>query len=259
MYTFETRIEYFNKALLASVLAHLFFFYYVFFHMTADFEDLPPMVVYSISIEGSENKGGIAQVAKDDKVDKAPPKLIQNQPEIKKEEKKEEEVLVDKALSTPSPKPTTKPTPKPKASPKPADNPKDNSKKYQEAMQRYLGESTNAGGQGFGSAGKTAGKGMGGGVVKPPEWFKYKESLEFHIKQGWNWHESRTELIATVSYEMKPDGQLFNIKLVKSSGNSLFDESVVRAVNKANPVPAPKPEFYNDFKAVLMDFKPESF
>ena len=129
-------------------------------------------------------------------------------------------------------------------------------KSYEEALQRYSGESTNAGGQGFGSTGQ-GGKGMGGGVQKPPEWHRYARVLEAYIKEGWNWHDRKASILASTSFKISKQGIISNIRLVESSGNPLFDDSVLRAISKASPVPAPPPRFYEDFKFIVMDFKPE--
>jgi len=126
---------------------------------------------------------------------------------------------------------------------------------YQQAMQRYLGESTDAGGKGFGGDGR-GGKGMGGGLVRPPEWFLYKDLLESYIKRGWNWFDPTAALQTTVTFEISQAGEISNIKLLRSSGNAPYDESVLRAISKASPVPAPPPMFYNDFKFVELDFEP---
>jgi hypothetical protein len=88
------------------------------------------------------------------------------------------------------PKPT--PTPEPKKTPEKTQKavqkkPEDLESQYQRAMQRYLGESTDAGGQGFGAA-RIGGSGMGGGVVKPPEFFQYRALLIREVKSGWQWY-----------------------------------------------------------------------
>lgn len=128
---------------------------------------------------------------------------------------------------------------------------------YQQAMQRYLGPSTDAGGYGFGGDGR-GGSGMGGGVLRPPEWFIYKEQLETHVRKGWKWHQPASQLQAVVKFRISPSGVISDIKMSASSGNALFDQSVVRAVSKASPVPIPPQQFYDDFKYVEIDFNPAS-
>lgn len=131
----------------------------------------------------------------------------------------------------------------------------DVNKEYQRAMQRYLGNSSDAGGTGFGAA-KLGGNDMGGGIVKPREFFIYLETLKARLKENWSWFDRTSALIATVEIEISPEGEISSAKIRNSSGNSLFDQSILRAVNEANPVPPPPRNVYNDFKLVNIVFDP---
>ena len=130
----------------------------------------------------------------------------------------------------------------------------DVNKELQKAMQRYLGNSVNAGGQGFGAA-KTGGNDMGGGIVKPREFFIYMSLLKDKVKSGWRWPYN-DGLIATIEFYISPQGVISSPKIIKSSGNSQFDDSVIRSVLQANPLPPPPPTVYNDFRQVNMIFDP---
>ena len=184
-----------------------------------------------------------------------------------------------KVEKTPTPKPTPKkepkPTPdakskeaeskKPKATPKPtksAESKKPAKPNYQDAIQKYLGESSDAGGSGFGSAGTGAGTGFGGGTQRPPAWFTYIDDLTEHIKRGWNWHDQSRRLYSVIGMKIARDGTLSKIRLVESSGNSKYDDSVLRAVRKANPVPPPLAQLYaaygRDFDNFEIGFEPDS-
>jgi colicin import membrane protein len=129
-------------------------------------------------------------------------------------------------------------------------------KRLQSALQRYIGESTEAGGQGFG-AGRVGGTGMGGGVVVPPEVIAYKKLILARIKDAWRWFDPNSSLINQVVFEIEADGRTKNVHVVKSSGNSGFDDSVIRAVMKASPLPPPPPNVYEKFfKSVRVTFDP---
>lgn len=179
----------------------------------------------------------------------------------------QEEKPTPKPKATPKPTPKLKPTPKPRPKPKPKATPKKTppkpkepsvdelNKRLQRAVQRYVGESTDAGGEGFG-AGRLGGNRMGGGVVRPPEFFVYKETLERSVKSGWHWHDSNAALIAQIEFTILPDGRLTGIELAVSSGNPQYDQSVVRAVSKASPVPPPPSAVYQFFRRVRMFFDP---
>ena len=117
----------------------------------------------------------------------------------------------------------------------------------------YDGESANAGGTGIGAA-ALGGKGMGGGTLASIEFIAYRNSLENHIKQGWRWMEGGKRLRAQVIMQISPSGVIDDAKVVGSSGNSYFDDSVLRAVQKASPVPVPPEKLYEQFKEVRITF-----
>ena len=50
------------------------------------------------------------------------------------------------------------------------------------------------------------------------------------------------------------NGVLQNVRLERTSGNGNFDDSVMRAVQKASPVPAPPAKFYSAFQDVRIIF-----
>ena len=245
-------------------------------------------IVYSITLEGGAKLGGMAQVAttsKDTPV--APPKNVTGGEEVKdlqtkqtKEDtpkekdaeislaEKEKEKEKEKVQPTPKVEPTkvaTKQVEKEapvkndkdskKASKTKEAPPADVNKDYQKALQRYMGESSEAGGQGFGAA-KIGGKGMGGGVVMPPEFFTYRQVLRNKVKSGWTWYNTAAALNTWVTFEIALDGTVSNVAVVESSGNREYDESVLRALYKASPLPPPPTSVYQYFKAVKMSFDP---
>ncbi|MGI6680798.1 MAG: cell envelope integrity protein TolA [Bdellovibrionota bacterium] len=128
--------------------------------------------------------------------------------------------------------------------------------KLQKALQRYLGESSDAGGVGFGAAKVTGGDGMGGGVVRPPEFFEYKDVLVKHIKANWNWFDTSKPYKAQVQMSIDPKGNITKHSITTSSGNGRFDQSLLRAIEKSSPVPAPPSNVYEFFKDVRVIFDP---
>jgi len=280
------RDDEFRTGLYASVFGHVVLAFLVFFKVLPDFGDLPEPVVYSISIEGGKSLGGKSQVPKDDKPSPiAPVKNVaadtqaetKPQPDLPKtapEKEPVDDAEVSTAETKPTPKPTAKPTPAktppPKATPAPpkkddkaikAKETKKSSgdeidKNYQAAMQRYLGESSDAGGKGFGAA-RVGGSGMGGGVVRPPEFFVYEKIVRSRIKEAWRWYDSNVSLITVIAFDIEPDGVIKNVRLVKTSGDSSYDESVMRAAMKASPLPTPPKSVYEQyFKSVRITFDP---
>ena len=252
-----------SHALALAVLAGMF---------APKWNDFAPAVIYSVTLEGGKSLGGVSQVPKDDKEQSvAPPKKVSGAEEeaqlkaakdaevsLAEKRKAEEEKrrLEKKKLEEQKKKEEEKKKLEEKKKQEKKPNITDINKRLNAAMQRYSGESTDAGGQGFGS-GALGGKKMGGGVVRPPAFFLYRDQLKSHIKQGWRWFDTSAELLAIVEFEIKPDGTLDHINLVQGSGNGPYDESVLRAVYKASPVPPPPAEVYEQFfKSVTMRFDP---
>jgi colicin import membrane protein len=87
----------------------------------------------------------------------------------------------------------------------------------------------------------------GGGIVRGLEFIMYTEQVKRRVKESWIVTEKKPGLIATVRFGVQPDGEVFAIELVKRSGDRAFDESVVRAVNKANPLPPPPQTYQQEF------------
>jgi len=253
-----------------SVILHGILLYCLAFGIGFDLDRIGAPIVYSISLEGGETLGGLAQVPKREESSVAPPKNVSAEAvESRQEAVEKPEVVLpaEKKKEPVKPKPVekkieaSKPPPKPepkKAQPKP--QPKqptaaDINKDYQRAMQRYLGESTEAGGKGFG-AGAVGGRGMGGGVQRPPEFFTYRQILRDRVKQGWKWYDTSAALVTWVTFDIAPDGTISNVEVAEASGNRVFDDSVVRAVVKASPLPPPPSVVYADFRSVRMSFDP---
>ncbi len=121
---------------------------------------------------------------------------------------------------------------------------------------QYEGESVNAGGEGFGAA-RLGGQAGGGGTLAPYAKVAYQNELQQHVKSGWRWMSRATRLRTLVRVKIQPSGEVSDVRVEQSSGNSNFDDSVVRAVRKASPVPPPPKEFYNDFSDVRFWFDSE--
>ncbi len=133
-------------------------------------------------------------------------------------------------------------------------------KKLQDAIKnaarRYEGESADAGGTGFGAA-RLGGKGMGGGTLQSAEFIAYQSELKRHIKSGWHILPGKDKLRAQVLLSMLPDGTVRNAEVVGSSGSAPFDESALRAVYKASPLPVPPQGLYEQFREVRITFDSE--
>jgi colicin import membrane protein len=55
-----------------------------------------------------------------------------------------------------------------------------------------------------------------------------------------------------------PGGEVLNVKLKRSSGNSAYDAAVERAIFKAQPLPPPpEPLRFGDFRELNLKFRPK--
>lgn len=71
---------------------------------------------------------------------------------------------------------------------------------------------------------------------------RYTAAIKHAVRVHWLKPQGlQTEKIATEFYlTVAPDGTVIHVKVVRSSGNSAFDQSAVTAINQASPLPVPK-------------------
>jgi colicin import membrane protein len=77
------------------------------------------------------------------------------------------------------------------------------------------------------------------------------------VKSGWTNAAVRPGLVAKVRFQIAPDGNVTGIRLEQPSGDTAFDGSVVRAVQRANPLPPPPARYANDFRDFIIEFHSE--
>lgn len=268
--------------LVFSVIGHISIAMIILIAGNLGFKEFPQQIIYSVTLEGGKRLGGITQVPKSDKSQIAPPKIIEEQPQEKtkaevKETKPEEKPKEEPKKELPKEekaevsiadkkKEEIKPTVAPSVAPKKGSDKDvkgqkepslaDINKQLQSAVQRYTGESTDAGGEGFGS-GALGGNGMGGGIVRPPEFFIYRDLLKKHITSGWRWADPKASLKAVITFRLSINGEISDVDVEFSSGNREFDNSALRAVERANPAPRPPENVYQWFNEVRLIFDPK--
>jgi periplasmic protein TonB len=100
----------------------------------------------------------------------------------------------------------------------------------------------------------TAGKGYGigsgtgsMGIQQDPEFLLYYQSVQDKIKKAWTFLGGSNDLTATVDFSIGPDGTLTSAKIGESSKDAAFDDSVIRAIKRAAPFPAPPPKYRDQF------------
>jgi colicin import membrane protein len=99
--------------------------------------------------------------------------------------------------------------------------------------------------------------GSGGGIVKGVEFLVYRNRMLQLIKEHWTWVGKRTDLEVTVRFGIKENGEIVGLRLVQPSGDLSYDDSVLRAVRTANPLPPPPENYRKDFMDVQLIFRPK--
>lgn len=89
---------------------------------------------------------------------------------------------------------------------------------------------------------------------------KYKGLILEAISQNWLVPPGTDpKLSCQLFIELGNKGKVTNVRVMKSSGNSLLDRSAVAAVYKASPLPSPSDqEAYKAFKSFSLTVKPEN-
>jgi|GEM_PF-1043287 len=79
------------------------------------------------------------------------------------------------------------------------------------------------------------------------------------VSRNWNKPASvQRGITAKVAVRLTSSGEVVSAELIRSSGNSVFDRSVVNAVYKASPLPIPQERGVNErFRELDLNFNPE--
>jgi colicin import membrane protein len=98
---------------------------------------------------------------------------------------------------------------------------------------------SNAPKPGGGDGMEGGGQGIGGGPMA-----LYQMEVEAKIKRNWNYPVmDKQKLEAVVVLTVKQDGTILKSRMEKRSSDTMFDESVLKAIERSNPLP-PFPESY---------------
>jgi colicin import membrane protein len=136
----------------------------------------------------------------------------------------------------------------------------DRAKNRTEAAQKSAkAEVLSAGsGEGDGAAGLgNGGRGSPTGVVKGMDFIIYQNRMLATIKENWAWvGQQRSNLRVVVQFGIKENGEIVGLRIVQPSGDPSYDESVLRALKKSNPLPAPPENYRKDFADLEISFRP---
>ena len=112
-------------------------------------------------------------------------------------------------------------------------------------------------GEGVGGSALGANGRGGPGIVKGMDYVIYQNRMLSTIKNNWVWVGPRSKIKVVVQFNIKDSGEIVGLKIAQSSGNSSYDDSVLRAVRKSSPLPALTENIRNGFSEVELAFRPE--
>lgn len=228
----------------------------------------PPVTVYTVKIVDPDALGG--RLTKGEIHPEAPPVGV-TQPAPKEEAKPPPpEPKVEEKKPEPKPelkveeKKPVEAKPKPEATPKRSKEEQTRSardREIQEAIKRVgeKGKGKQASGlggveEGKGAALGTGGDGAGGGILTGLDFIIYKNRVEAIIKKNWTWVGANPDLTIRVGFRIGDDGQIADLHVVGRSGDSSFDESVLRAIRISSPLPPPPEKYRQTFASYVLEF-----
>jgi colicin import membrane protein len=87
---------------------------------------------------------------------------------------------------------------------------------------------------------------------------RYIPIIQQKVDRNWTRPSGLKGLNAGVRVRLTPNGEVISAKVVRSSGNPVFDRSVENAVLKASPLPIPRERGVNDkFRDIQFNFDPD--
>ena len=246
-------------AIAFTLFIHLLVFGLLVFSWSTDpsFHKAPviPPHVKATMVEKSKQKK--APVAKPTPEKKPAPK-----PKPKPVEKpKPKPVEKPKPAEKPKPKPATKPKPKPEPKPAPKPDPKPVIPEIEEtSLEEMLADEEIEMDRPPEKAADEAEDAASNADQSDVEVASYSDAIRAAVKQRWRipgTYRGRDDLKATVRIKAIPGGEVLDVSVVKTSGYPQFDESVIKAVQLASPLPVPTGALFDkEFRSFLMEFEP---
>ncbi|HWP65661.1 MAG TPA: cell envelope integrity protein TolA [Candidatus Limnocylindria bacterium] len=115
------------------------------------------------------------------------------------------------------------------------------------------GEGTAGGGPGGRVLGD-GGDGRGGGRVKGLEWFAYRQRVIDTVKERWSNAIKRPGLLTTVRFRIARDGTVSGVQVARASGDVVYDQTAVAAVERVRQLPPPPPAYADEFALFEINF-----
>jgi colicin import membrane protein len=207
--------------------------------------EMPGAGAVASESKGVPAKQAQATVKKDEPAKRIPEAPAKKIPATPKEEEKPV-VIAKKTLDRPAPAPE-----KPKVAPSElidkAISKIERNVKSEEHLDRALAklesrtvETNEDGGPSSGGGMAERGLGYGGGIPGGTAIQIYQMQVESLIKSNWHYPvatDNQKDREAIVLLTVKKDGAILSSRFEKKSQNVLFDESVIKAIERSNPLP----------------------
>jgi protein TonB len=154
-------------------------------------------------------------------------------------------LLPKEATKVPKPKPAVAPKPavEPKPKPRPEPAPRREPVAYDDVLSQLRAEAGEAAPQPVEVAARPSRAPPGGGIGIPisAEEAAWRRQVKVQVTRSWVLEPGmRRQLIETeVRVSIGAGGEVKSVDVIRKSGNPWYDDSVVRAVEKASPLPAP--------------------
>ena len=87
----------------------------------------------------------------------------------------------------------------------------------------------------------------------------YKMKVETLIKSQWAYSDALGKYEAIVAVKIRKDGTVLNINFIKPSRNSVFDKSVLTAIEQAKPLPPLPEEYEKNYEDIEIKFNLKDF
>ncbi len=258
----------FRKAIALSLALHLVLFGTAFLVMSSRTKRLHYAPAYTVSLAGPEALRGGKPSSGTKVIERETPRT---------QTKEVKRAKHPRARPRPKPKPKEIPLKRaapaeteervaPKAPPREADKVAETGSKVAAALERIrkkvakeeeLEEAASAGT----ASGRGSGRSPGGGSAGLTElpFREYYNLIWRRVRDAWVLPENigegeRRRLVAVVEFQVTSTGEISNVRLESSSGNTYFDNSALRAVKKANPLPPFPPELSRPYLMVGVRF-----
>lgn len=116
-----------------------------------------------------------------------------------------------------------------------------------------------AGGGGVRGGTGTGGFGTGtgaGGALRGADFLLYYNDMITRIRDAWVWVGGSPNLEVEVGFRITPAGDIVDIRIVRASGDSSYDQSVLRALRTVRSLGPPPERHRETFSDVQLTFRP---